>query len=351
MSDCSSNPLFASEDHQLIDSLTLSFRRECSSCGKYGFYAQKAMSEGYQELANFFFACSHSELVHSSRHAKAALFLGIKLEMEIVQCPSKGVPDMITEMMREEEEDMRSYPPFLKYAENAKCSSAVLSLSAALKGSESHYKFLKELSESKDYWKSDRKQWYVCALCGYLHEWSRISCPVCGAKPDLFLGFPDTKHFDTQTMFFNAPKTEEEASEPLEQESWKCVGTIPSTLSSANEFITQVTDEMTKKRWTDRDVFAVNLAMAEATVNAIEHGNQRDESKHIHVESNITEGFFFCSIEDEGEGFSPLNVPDPNLTENLNRCSGRGLKLIHGFMTNLWFNPLGNKIYMLKHRS
>lgn len=341
----------AEKESRLFNSLIYSFRRECTSCAKYGFFAQQAKSAGYEALSDFFFACSHSELVHSSRHAKVALFLGVKLDTEVVPREPLDVPEMVKEMLSEEEKAITLYPEYLRLAESENCPSVVLTINAALEGSNSHLKFLRELADSDDYWKGESKQFYVCALCGYIHEWSRISCPVCGAKAELFLPFPNAGHFDTETMFYSAPKRGEEAGDALDKNMWKCAEIFPNHLPAANEFITRVTGEMTRKGWSTRDVFAVNLALAEATVNAVEHGNGKYADKHIHIESTVTEDFFFCAVQDEGDGFAPEDVPDPNLAENRGRRSGRGLKLIQGFMSKIWFNPSGNKIYMMKHRS
>ena len=59
--------------------------------------------------------------------------------------------------------------------------------------------------------------------------------------------------------------------------------TIPSDTSRAAEVQEQIIAELEAHGYTPRDVFSMRLAIEEALVNAIKHGNQRDVSKQVHV--------------------------------------------------------------------
>lgn len=330
--------------------LTTAFCRECLSSAKYGFYAKQAKQDGYEALSNLFFACSHSELIHMSMHARIALLLGIKLEALPVQCVSQPIPLILQDFLHDEAIAMRDYPIFLKEAESENCSAAILSMNAALKADETHYAFCKEVAESSDFWRNSSKNFYVCALCGYIHEWNRLDCPVCGARPDLFLAFPGSEHFDPESLLFTKMNIDERDHVFIDANLWKEERVIPSRLELTVGFISVVEESMRKKGWNERDIFSVSLALTEAAVNAVEHGNAHDESKTVRMECFTSDDFFYCSIEDQGEGFVPTDVPDPNLDENINRECGRGLKLIRGFMSRVWYNAKGNRIYMEKFR-
>ena len=82
-----------------------------------------------------------------------------------------------------------------------------------------------------------------------------------------------------------------------------------------------------------KDQFAVRLALEEALVNAIKHGNRSDSAKEARLRSYITSDFVLFAVEDEGAGFDPAAVPDPLAPENLERPCGRGLFLIRTYMT------------------
>jgi len=101
----------------------------------------------------------------------------------------------------------------------------------------------------------------------------------------------------------------------------------------------------------DADQFAIRLAVEEALVNAIKHGNGSDPTKKIRIEYRVTPDEFCIKIEDEGPGFDPNSVPDPTSPEFLERPSGRGLMLMRYYMSEVSFNDRGNCVIMIKRRS
>ncbi len=100
-----------------------------------------------------------------------------------------------------------------------------------------------------------------------------------------------------------------------------------------------------------KDTFAVRLALEEALVNAIKHGNRGDPAKEARLRYSVSAEMVLLEVEDEGAGFDPAGVPDPLAPENLERPSGRGLFLIRKYMTWMSHNERGNCITMCKHRS
>ena len=101
----------------------------------------------------------------------------------------------------------------------------------------------------------------------------------------------------------------------------------------------------------DRDQFYIKIALEEALVNAVKHGNRLDPSKCVRVKYTIAADRFEASIADEGCGFDPACVPDPRAPENLERPCGRGLLLIRKFMTTVEYHGRGNCMSMAKVRS
>jgi len=96
----------------------------------------------------------------------------------------------------------------------------------------------------------------------------------------------------------------------------------------------------------EREVFSIKLALEEALVNAIKHGNQMDRTKMVCVRYSIQSDRFDIAIVDEGRGFDPEDVPDPMAVENLERPCGRGLLLMRHYMTEVTFHPPGNRLTM-----
>jgi serine/threonine-protein kinase RsbW len=100
----------------------------------------------------------------------------------------------------------------------------------------------------------------------------------------------------------------------------------------------------------EREIFGIKLALEEALVNAIKHGNKMDRSKRVHIQYIVQPHRFEIGIADEGGGFDPGSVPDPLAEENLDRPSGRGLLLMRHYMTEVVYHPPGNRLTMAKVR-
>ena len=96
----------------------------------------------------------------------------------------------------------------------------------------------------------------------------------------------------------------------------------------------------------ERVLFGVRLALEEALVNAIKHGNNMDKTKKVIVTYAIDDKECRISIEDEGSGFDPKDIPDPTAEENLERPHGRGVMLIRAYMDEVSYNEKGNRITM-----
>jgi serine/threonine-protein kinase RsbW len=101
----------------------------------------------------------------------------------------------------------------------------------------------------------------------------------------------------------------------------------------------------------DRDIFGIRLAIEEALVNAIKHGNQMDISKKVRVACRVTSESVRIEIEDQGDGFDFSEVPDPTADENLERPCGRGLMLMRAFMTSITYNDKGNRVVLVKDKT
>ncbi len=134
------------------------------------------------------------------------------------------------------------------------------------------------------------------------------------------------------------------------QTEWEQHFAISSTCEEASQLINTVLDQLRQHGWREDDIFAVHVALQESLSNAIKHGNRYDPSRTIYVTCRLTQQFFEASVKDEGAGFDPTKVPDPTLPENLDLPSGRGLRLITGFMDQVEFHNGGRQIVMRRYR-
>jgi serine/threonine-protein kinase RsbW len=100
----------------------------------------------------------------------------------------------------------------------------------------------------------------------------------------------------------------------------------------------------------DDHLFAVRLALEEALVNAMKHGNQSDPNRSVRVRYRISPECVEICVADEGPGFNPGAVPDPTANENLDKPCGRGIMLMRCYMDKVEFTPEGNEVLMVKNR-
>ncbi|SRR5260370_787303 len=132
-------------------------------------------------------------------------------------------------------------------------------------------------------------------------------------------------------------------------ENWRedKVHTI-TDMAAVNE---EILARMQAAGFCEKDIFSMRLALEEAIVNAIRHGNSGDPAKAVQVRYRVTEQEVVTEIEDEGPGFDPERIPDPLAPENLERPTGRGLFLIRYYMTWVKFNDRGNCVILGKEKS
>ena len=126
---------------------------------------------------------------------------------------------------------------------------------------------------------------------------------------------------------------------------------IPNDAAAGQTVQERIIQHLAELRFEDSDVFGIRLAMEEALVNAIKHGNQMDPAKTVRIAFRAGFQRVRIEIEDQGEGFKPSEVPDPTSDENLERPCGRGIMLMRAFMTSITFNDTGNCVILEKVRS
>jgi serine/threonine-protein kinase RsbW len=129
--------------------------------------------------------------------------------------------------------------------------------------------------------------------------------------------------------------------------------TMDSTLDSVNK-IEQIAEQCAERAGFDEDTISpIAMAVREAAVNAVLHGNSYDTSKHITASFETTTDSLIIRIADQGPGLDPEKIPDPLAPENILRGSGRGIFLIRAFMDEVNFRQLhpGTELILIKHRT
>ena len=141
------------------------------------------------------------------------------------------------------------------------------------------------------------------------------------------------------------------ATAPASATGGKFTLTIPSDTAAGMEAQNRILSRLEGLGYTDRDLFGMRLALEEALVNAIKHGNKLSDEKVVTVACDLSDATARVVIRDEGDGFEPDAVPDPTADENLDRPCGRGIMLMRSFMTEVTYADRGREVTLVKDRS
>jgi serine/threonine-protein kinase RsbW len=126
---------------------------------------------------------------------------------------------------------------------------------------------------------------------------------------------------------------------------------MDSTLESVNQAEEVATKIAAKIGFDEEDVNRISMAVREAAVNAVLHGNAYDPAKKVTFGFENTGGALVITVSDEGKGLNPDIIPDPLAPENLLKQSGRGIFLIRAFMDEVRIRSLepGTEVTMIKN--
>jgi serine/threonine-protein kinase RsbW len=127
--------------------------------------------------------------------------------------------------------------------------------------------------------------------------------------------------------------------------------TLESTLETVNSAEEAASRIAAEAGFGDEDVMKISMAVREAAVNAVLHGNAYDPGKKVTLAFERTSADLVITIRDQGNGLDVSKIPDPLAPENLMKTSGRGIFIIRSFMDEVQINPsqTGTEIKLVKH--
>jgi serine/threonine-protein kinase RsbW len=147
------------------------------------------------------------------------------------------------------------------------------------------------------------------------------------------------------------PVQEEADTNPVSGPKTRLNFALNSTMDSVSQ-VEAAAGKLAEESGLDEDeCFHVTMAVREAAVNAVLHGNEYDPAKQIAVCFENTGKDLIFTIADQGKGLDPETLPDPLAPENLLRGTGRGIFLIRSFMDEVHFRQLhpGTELTLVKH--
>lgn len=123
---------------------------------------------------------------------------------------------------------------------------------------------------------------------------------------------------------------------------------VPSVISLMHTILDYLMKRVEKNGVVNSADSNLFVALDEAFVNAVKHGNKYDPNKLIRISAEVSSKEARFTVEDEGEGFNVAEIPDPTDPENLFKTSGRGVLIIHNVMDEVRYNKRGNRLEMIK---
>ncbi|HKP85433.1 MAG TPA: ATP-binding protein [Blastocatellia bacterium] len=130
--------------------------------------------------------------------------------------------------------------------------------------------------------------------------------------------------------------------------------TIELSIDSKLEFVdlvASVTKSVTVKMgFNEDDASWIELAVHEAVINAITHGNKNADDKQVEVRFVTEHDTLTVFVRDYGAGFDPAHLPDPTNSANLLNPSGRGIFYMRTFMDEVEhsLHPEGGSLVRMK---
>ena len=128
------------------------------------------------------------------------------------------------------------------------------------------------------------------------------------------------------------------------------------SLNNLETICDYVTDCAKRAGLNDSEVYAVQLAVDEASTNIMEHGYGQECPERIDITCEILEDGLKVVIFDDAEPFDPEAIPEPEINVSLEDIKPRGLGmfLMRQMMDEVHYETTpdrGNTLTMIKHRA
>ena len=169
-----------------LKNLQAAFNGESNAKAKYTEFAKKADAEGYGQVASLFRAAARAEGIHAEAHAEVIRKLGGDPKAELKAAEAKSTKENLEAAIAGESYERDTmYPEFIKQAREEGQKDAVRTLNLARNAEIEHAKLYSEALSSMNSWKTGKKVFYVCPVCGFTAIKADFEkCPSCFTEKD-----------------------------------------------------------------------------------------------------------------------------------------------------------------------
>jgi len=146
---------------------------------------------------------------------------------------------------------------------------------------------------------------------------------------------------DSQTRFTRKNST---SSSVLEIDSW-----MPSKVQAISPLVERLMLLVEGSQSAPGEEFGVELALREALVNAVVHGNREHPETKVHIRCRCWPGKeISIVVTDQGKGFDFEKTAGDTVMSDPCSEQGRGIQLMKAYMDIVHFERGGSEVHMRK---
>lgn len=186
--------------NETIKNLTKAFIGESQARNRYSFYAKIADKEGFKQIAEIFLITAENErehakwlfrLINDLKKKSGEEINEIKVEASTPTTLGDTKENLKSAIAGENYENTSMYPEFADTAEKEgfpEIAKRLRAIAVAEKHHEERYKKLLAEIEGNTMFKKEKKVYWVCMKCGYIHEGEQPpeECPSCSHPKEYF---------------------------------------------------------------------------------------------------------------------------------------------------------------------
>lgn len=151
-----------------LENLMAAYDGESNAHARYTSFAKVADEEGYGAVGSLFRAAARAEEIHARNHAEVIKKLGGEPKADIKKVEAKTTRENLQAAMEGENyERLHMYPEFIRKAKADNLPDAIRTLNFAKTAEEEHAAMFQTVLKNMDQWKAPRRDFFVCAVCGY----------------------------------------------------------------------------------------------------------------------------------------------------------------------------------------
>ena len=176
-----------------IQNLAKAFVGESQARNRYTFYAKIAKKEGFEQISEIFLLTAENErehakwlfrLINELKKKSAENLDEIKIEAGVPTTLGDTAENLKAAIAGENFEQTKMYPEFAKVAEKeglTEIAERLRSIAIAERHHEGRFRKLLTEIEGNAVFKKEKKVYWVCRKCGYIHEGIEApkKCPSC----------------------------------------------------------------------------------------------------------------------------------------------------------------------------